>query len=45
VADAFLASRLAGDWGQTFGTLPVDTPFAAIIERAAPQRRLLTPGR
>ena len=23
VADAFVASRLAGDWGQAFGTLPV----------------------
>jgi len=45
VADAFLSSRLAGDWGNTFGTLSSDTPFAAIIERAAPQRRTLTPGR
>ena len=34
VADAFSASRLAGDWGQAFGTLPVGTDFATIIERA-----------
>ena len=34
VADAFCASRLAGDWGRAFGTLPVGTDFAAIIERA-----------
>lgn len=34
VADAFCASRLAGNWGRAFGTLPVGTDFAAIIERA-----------
>ena len=34
VADAFCASRLAGDWGRAFGTLAVGTDFAAIIERA-----------
>jgi putative acyl-CoA dehydrogenase len=34
VADAFCTSRLAGDWGQAFGTLPVGTDFATIIERA-----------
>jgi putative acyl-CoA dehydrogenase len=34
VADAFCASRLVGDWGRAFGTLPVGTNFAAIIERA-----------
>ena len=28
VADAFCASRLAGDWGQAFGTLPAGTDFA-----------------
>ncbi len=38
VADAFCASRLAGDWGRTFGTLPVGTDFAAIIERARVSR-------
>jgi putative acyl-CoA dehydrogenase len=34
VADAFVASRLAGDWGGVFGTLPRTTPFRAIVERA-----------
>jgi putative acyl-CoA dehydrogenase len=33
VADAFCASRLAGDWGQAFGTLPAGTDFTRIIER------------
>jgi putative acyl-CoA dehydrogenase len=33
VADAFCASRLDGDWGQAFGTLPTSTDFARIIER------------
>jgi putative acyl-CoA dehydrogenase len=33
VADAFCASRLSGDWGQTFGTLPAGTDFGRIIER------------
>jgi putative acyl-CoA dehydrogenase len=32
-ADAFCASRLAGDWGQAFGTLPAGTDFGRIIER------------
>jgi putative acyl-CoA dehydrogenase len=32
-ADAFCASRLAGDWGQAFGTLPAATDFGRIIER------------
>ena len=36
VADAFCASRLAGDWGQAFGTLPAGTDFASIVERHAP---------
>jgi putative acyl-CoA dehydrogenase len=34
VADAFVASRLASDWGGVFGTLPRTTPFPGIIERA-----------
>ena len=29
VADAFCASRLAGDWGHAFGTLPAGTDFGA----------------
>ncbi|WIM93708.1 acyl-CoA dehydrogenase family protein [Actinoplanes oblitus] len=37
VADAFCASRLGGDWGYTFGTLPAGVDTAAIIERAAPR--------
>ncbi|WP_326835822.1 acyl-CoA dehydrogenase family protein [Amycolatopsis rhabdoformis] len=34
VADAFCASRFAGDWGIAYGTLPAGTDTAAIIERA-----------
>ncbi|MEU4194114.1 acyl-CoA dehydrogenase family protein [Kribbella sp. NPDC026611] len=34
VADAFVASRLAKDWGGVFGTLPRTTPFQEIVERA-----------
>jgi putative acyl-CoA dehydrogenase len=33
VADAFCASRLSGDWGQVFGTLPAGTDFTRIIDR------------
>ena len=33
VADAFCASRLAGDGGRAFGTLPPGTDFGAILER------------
>ena len=33
VADAFCASRLAGDWGQAFGTLPAGLDFERIIDR------------
>ncbi len=36
VADAFCASRLGGDWGHTFGTLPATADTTAIVERAAP---------
>ncbi|HWW66561.1 MAG TPA: DNA alkylation response protein, partial [Solirubrobacterales bacterium] len=36
VADAFCASRLSGDWGQAFGTLPAGTDFRRIIERHRP---------
>ena len=35
-ADAFCASRLDGDWGQAFGTLPAGTDFNRIIERHSP---------
>ncbi|MFI7489946.1 acyl-CoA dehydrogenase family protein [Micromonospora echinaurantiaca] len=37
VADAFCASRLGGDHGQAFGTLPSGVDFAAIIARAVPK--------
>ncbi|MFG2054336.1 acyl-CoA dehydrogenase family protein [Micromonospora sp. NPDC048930] len=37
VADAFCASRLGGDHGHAFGTLPGGVDFAAIISRAAPK--------
>lgn len=33
VADAFCGSRLTGDWGQAFGTLPAGTAFSRIIDR------------
>ncbi len=36
VADAFCASRLGGDWGRAFGTLPAGTDFERIIVRHAP---------
>jgi len=37
VADAFCATRLAGDWGHAFGTLPAGVDQQAIVERAAPR--------
>jgi putative acyl-CoA dehydrogenase len=36
VADAFCATRLAGDWGHAFGTLPAGTDFGRIIDRHSP---------
>jgi putative acyl-CoA dehydrogenase len=36
VADAFCASRLSGDSGQAFGTLPSGANFTRIIERHRP---------
>ena len=36
VADAFCATRLSGDWGYAFGTLPAGTDFTPIIERHRP---------
>jgi putative acyl-CoA dehydrogenase len=36
VADAFCASRLNGDWGQAFGTLPAGADFTRIIARHRP---------
>ncbi|MEH0547768.1 acyl-CoA dehydrogenase family protein [Streptomyces sp. B21-105] len=37
VADAFCASRLGGDGGAAFGTLPHRLDLAALVERAAPR--------
>ena len=36
VADAFCATRLGGDWGHSFGTLPDGTGLDAILQRALP---------
>ncbi len=37
VADAFCASRLGGDWGAAFGTLPPAADACAIVDRAWPE--------
>jgi putative acyl-CoA dehydrogenase len=37
VADAFCASRLDGQGGLAFGTLPAGTDFTAILDRALPE--------
>ncbi|MEV6962540.1 acyl-CoA dehydrogenase family protein [Streptomyces sp. NPDC051207] len=36
VADAFCASRLGGDWGHAFGTLPDGADLTAVLGRALP---------
>ena len=36
VTEAFLASRLAGDHGRAFGTLPPGVDFVRIVDRARP---------
>jgi putative acyl-CoA dehydrogenase len=36
VAEAFCASRLGGDWGHSFGTLPSGLRLSSIIERHRP---------
>ncbi|WP_329244616.1 acyl-CoA dehydrogenase family protein [Streptomyces sp. NBC_01478] len=36
VADAFCATRLAGDWGHAFGTLPDSADLDTILARALP---------
>ncbi|HEX3785353.1 MAG TPA: acyl-CoA dehydrogenase family protein [Pseudonocardiaceae bacterium] len=38
VADAFCASRLGGDWGAAFGTLPPGVATGPILERASVAR-------
>jgi putative acyl-CoA dehydrogenase len=37
VADAFCASRLGGEWGVAFGTLPAGLDLAPILARATPK--------
>ncbi|MFF0161387.1 acyl-CoA dehydrogenase family protein [Streptomyces sp. NPDC005263] len=37
VADAFCASRLGGDGGAAFGTLPSTLDLASVVERARPE--------
>ncbi|MEV6510278.1 acyl-CoA dehydrogenase family protein [Streptomyces sp. NPDC051642] len=37
VADAFCATRLAGDWGHAFGTLPDSADLDTILARALPE--------
>ena len=37
VADAFCATRLGGDWGRAFGTLPRGTDVVTIVDRATPK--------
>ncbi|MFI6273565.1 acyl-CoA dehydrogenase family protein [Streptomyces sp. NPDC050988] len=37
VADAFCATRLGGDWGYAFGTLPSSADLDAILNRALPE--------
>src|SRR4051794_5403153 len=37
VADAFCASRLDGDWGMSYGTLPSGVDTRTIVERARPK--------
>ncbi|CAM5683025.1 DNA alkylation response protein [Streptomyces canus] len=36
VADAFCATRLGGDWGHAFGTLPDAADVGAVLDRALP---------
>jgi putative acyl-CoA dehydrogenase len=36
VAEAFCASRLGGDWGHSFGTLPEGLRLASIVQRHRP---------
>jgi putative acyl-CoA dehydrogenase len=37
ISQAFCATRLAGDWGYAFGTLPKNTDFEDILQRAWPE--------
>ncbi|MEU5422695.1 acyl-CoA dehydrogenase family protein [Streptomyces sp. NPDC020799] len=40
VADAFCASRLDGDWGHAFGTLPTGADLGPILDRARAKETL-----
>lgn len=37
VADAFCATRLGGDWGHAFGTLPDAVDLDTVLNRALPE--------
>jgi len=37
VAAAFIRSRLRGEHGMAFGTLPADVDMGAIVERSRPR--------
>jgi putative acyl-CoA dehydrogenase len=37
VADAFCATRLSGDWGHAFGTLPAAADCERIVARHTPR--------
>ncbi|MFI9079201.1 acyl-CoA dehydrogenase family protein [Streptomyces sioyaensis] len=37
LADAFCASRLDGEWGNAFGTLPAGVDLTAVLEHVRPQ--------
>jgi len=39
VSDAYMRSRLGGDWGSEFGTLPTDAALSEIAHRAVPPVR------
>ncbi|MDP9101481.1 MAG: acyl-CoA dehydrogenase family protein [Actinomycetota bacterium] len=43
VADAFCASRVAGNWGHAFGTLPAGVDLAGILDRATPSSTVSSP--
>ncbi|MGW1075887.1 isovaleryl-CoA dehydrogenase [Streptomyces sp. NPDC002537] len=40
VADAFCASRLGGDWGYAFGTLPAGADLGPVLDRARAKEAL-----
>ncbi|MGW3270538.1 DNA alkylation response protein, partial [Streptomyces kronopolitis] len=37
LADAFCASRLDGEWGNAFGTLPAGADLTAVLEHVRPE--------